>query len=76
MDNEDAQKLEALRRRDSDTVTVVEWLRKNQNSFKKPVIEPAALSVSVKQREFGDAIEAGFNVSQLKVRIRVRLLCL
>ena len=74
MDNEDAQKLDSLKARDADTATVVEWLRRNQNRFRKPVIEPAALSVSVKRREFVDAIEAGFNMAQLKVCFKVMVI--
>jgi hypothetical protein len=68
LDNESQRKLEAMHQWDKNTAEVVSWLRKNQGRFKRPVIEPAALSVSVTDSRFVPAVEAGFNNAQLKVK--------
>ncbi|KAI0722552.1 hypothetical protein C8Q76DRAFT_614426, partial [Earliella scabrosa] len=60
------QKLEALRRYDSDCAEVVEWLRNNRNRFRMEIFEPAVLCVTVPNRSFVDAVEACFSGPQLR----------
>lgn len=45
------------------------WLRleENKKRFRMPVIEPAALSVEVRDPRYAAAVEAAFNPVQLKV---------
>ena len=74
MDDEGARKFDGLRRWDQHTAAAVEWLRNNQSKFKKRVIEPAALSVSVKDLHFASAVETGCNAAQLKVYTNPRLI--
>ena len=67
LDSQSHQKLEALKRSDSDCGAVVEWLRRNQNRFRMEVFEPAVLCVTVPNRGYIDAVESCFGLTQLKV---------
>ncbi|KAI0658644.1 P-loop containing nucleoside triphosphate hydrolase protein [Cubamyces menziesii] len=66
LDSQSHQKLEALKRSDSDCGAVVEWLRRNQNRFRMEVFEPAVLCVTVPNRGYIDAVESCFGLTQLK----------
>ncbi|KAH9884909.1 P-loop containing nucleoside triphosphate hydrolase protein [Cubamyces lactineus] len=66
LDSQSHQKLEALKRSDSDCGDVVEWLRRNQSRFRMEVFEPAVLCVTVPNRGFVDAVESCFGLTQLK----------
>ena len=66
LDSHAHQKLEALRRYDSDCAEVVEWLRNNRNRFRMEIFEPAVLCVTVPNRSFIDAVEACFSGPQLR----------
>ncbi|KAJ7595202.1 P-loop containing nucleoside triphosphate hydrolase protein [Mycena floridula] len=66
LDSADAQKLANLRRWDKDAADVLIWLRSNQNRFKKPIIEPVVMSLTVTDLRYAMAVEACFNANQLK----------
>ncbi|KAI0329648.1 P-loop containing nucleoside triphosphate hydrolase protein [Cubamyces sp. BRFM 1775] len=66
LDSQSHQKLEALKRSDSDCGDVVEWLRRNQHRFRMEIFEPAVLCVTVPNRGFIDAVESCFGFTQLK----------
>lgn len=66
LDNVEHQKLEALARWDPDTADTVRWIRKNKHLFQMEVIEPAAITLRVKDRNYNDAIEALFSSTQLR----------
>ena len=59
---------------DKSTAIVVRWLRQNQNRFQMEVMEPACLSVEVKDPDYANAVEAAFNGQQLRVGITPFLL--
>lgn len=61
------RKLMALEKWDQNTGPVVHWLRENKHRFKMEVIEPAILSVDMKDRRFAAAVESAFSLVQLKV---------
>ncbi|KAL5529915.1 SMC5 [Sanghuangporus sanghuang] len=66
LDDVSLRKLYDFRNFDADAAQVVAWLRENKHRFKEEVIEPAALSVEVKDPKYSAAVEAGFNPGQLK----------
>lgn len=69
LDSVSHRKLERLRAWDRDCAEAVEWLRGNKDRFRMEVIEPAALSVDVKESRFTAAVEAAFTGMQMKVRL-------
>ncbi|CDO77206.1 hypothetical protein BN946_scf184747.g19 [Trametes cinnabarina] len=66
LDNQSHQKLEMLKRFDSDCGEVVEWLRQNKHRFRMEVFEPAFLCVTVPNKAFADAVESCFGGTQLR----------
>ncbi|EJF55700.1 hypothetical protein DICSQDRAFT_175618, partial [Dichomitus squalens LYAD-421 SS1] len=60
------QKLEQLKRFDSDAADVVIWLRSNRHRFRQEIFEPAFLCVTVPNRQYVDAVEACFGDTQLR----------
>ncbi|KAI5121182.1 hypothetical protein M0805_005983 [Coniferiporia weirii] len=66
LDDAAHRRLDALLKWDKDVGEVVRWLRNNGHRFKMEVIEPACLSLDVKDSRFSDAIEGAFSVTQLK----------
>ncbi|KAG9317772.1 hypothetical protein JVU11DRAFT_1992 [Chiua virens] len=60
------RKLENLRKWDPHHAEAVSWLRNNQNKFKMEVFEPPMICCSVPDKRFTNAVEACFNVNQLK----------
>lgn len=58
MENVHAQRLDALQRRDRETVSAIQWLRENQNLFRQPILEPVAVSVNIKDRRYEAQVEA------------------
>ncbi|EJD01702.1 P-loop containing nucleoside triphosphate hydrolase protein [Fomitiporia mediterranea MF3/22] len=66
LDSASHRKLEAFRNWDRAAGDVVAWLRQNKHQFKKEVIEPAALSVDVKDGRYASAVESAFSAMQLK----------
>ncbi|KAI0030174.1 P-loop containing nucleoside triphosphate hydrolase protein [Vararia minispora EC-137] len=66
LEDEAHRKLDNYARFDPDGAAVVRWLRENRGRFRMPVIEPPALSVTVPNRAYADAIEACFNSFQIR----------
>ncbi|KAF8329916.1 hypothetical protein F5887DRAFT_1182074 [Amanita rubescens] len=66
LDNVLELKLQNMHNWDRDTHAVILWLRKNQQRFKMPILEPPAILVNVPNKAFGDAVEACFNSAQLR----------
>jgi chromosome segregation ATPase len=64
------QKLEHVRKWDRDVADTVEWLRGNQHRFQMEVMEPACITLRVKDARFADAVEACFGGRQIRVRWR------
>lgn len=52
---------------------MINWLRQNKHRFRMEIIEPAAVSVTVPNKSYVNAVEACFNFSQLRVRCRPSL---
>ena len=75
LDNAAYQKLKMLENWDRGCAAAVKWLRQNQHRFKMEVIEPAVLSVDLKDPRYADIMDAGFNAMQLKVRLPCDKLC-
>lgn len=61
------RKLQEFSRWDKDAADTVVWLRNNQHRFRKPVLEPPYLSVSVPDRRFVDGAESCLGSNQMKV---------
>ena len=61
------RKLHNMQNWDRDTHTVILWLRKNQNLFRMPILEPPAVLINVPNKAFVDTVEACFNSAQLRV---------
>ncbi|KAK2463737.1 hypothetical protein APHAL10511_004230 [Amanita phalloides] len=60
------RKLQNMRKWDRDVHDVILWLRKNQNQFRMPILEPPAILVNVPNKNFVDTVEACFNSAQLR----------
>ncbi|KIJ69821.1 hypothetical protein HYDPIDRAFT_78852 [Hydnomerulius pinastri MD-312] len=69
LDDERHRKLENLRSWDRDHADAVAWLRNNQHRFKMEVFEPPMICCSVPDKRFTNAVEACFNVNQLKTLV-------
>lgn len=69
LDNVANLKLEALRKSDHTMAThnTIIWLPKNQHRFKEEIIEPAAVSATVTDKNFASAIESCLNRDVLLV---------
>jgi hypothetical protein len=61
------RKLQNLGQDDSDCAAVINWLRLNKHRFRMEIIEPAAISLTVPNKDYVHAVEACFNNTQLKV---------
>jgi structural maintenance of chromosomes protein 5 len=63
------RKIQSLKNWDRDCAEVIEWLLQNKesNEFAKRVDLPAVVGVTVRDRQFINAIESCFNANQLKV---------
>lgn len=68
LDDVSHRKLQNLAKYDPDCAAVIHWLRKNKHRFRMEIIEPAAVSLTVPNKNYVNAVEACFNNSQLKVR--------
>ncbi|KAG6812148.1 hypothetical protein H0H92_004147 [Tricholoma furcatifolium] len=68
LDDIENVKMQNLQRWDRNCHDAVLWLRNNKHKFKMEVFEPALLSVRVPNQNFVDAVEAGFNATQLKAK--------
>jgi hypothetical protein len=70
LDNGMQQKINMLGRWDADCADVVMWLLRNKdtNDFAKRVEIPAAVSVTVRDKHYVNAVESCFNANQLKAR--------
>jgi hypothetical protein len=56
-----------MERWDKDTYDAIIWVRNNRNLFKMEVFETPYMRLSVKRKEYANAVEACFNGNQLKV---------
>lgn len=63
------RKISSLRNWDKDCAEVVEWLLRNKedNEFARRVDLPPVVGVTVRERQFIDAVESCFSANQLKV---------
>jgi hypothetical protein len=68
LDDDSYRKLQNLAQYDPDCAAVINWLRANKHRFRMEIIEPAAISLTVPNKNCVDAVEACFNITQLKVR--------
>jgi hypothetical protein len=68
LDDVSHRKLQSLGKYDPDCANVINWLRQNKHRFRMEIIEPAAVSVTVPNKSYVNAVEACFNGSQLRVR--------
>ncbi|KAG6844359.1 hypothetical protein H0H87_007540 [Tephrocybe sp. NHM501043] len=59
-------KMQNLQRWDKNTHAAVLWLRSHKHLFQMEVFEPAVLSVSVPNKQFVNAVEAGINGMQFR----------
>ncbi|KAH8989237.1 P-loop containing nucleoside triphosphate hydrolase protein [Lactarius akahatsu] len=57
---------DGLAKFDPDCAAVIHWLRKNTHRFRMEIIEPAAVSLTVPNKNYVNAVEACFNAAQLK----------
>ncbi|KAF8437175.1 hypothetical protein L210DRAFT_2358298 [Boletus edulis BED1] len=69
LEDERHRKLESLRKWDRDHADAVAWLRNNQSRFKMEVFEPPMICCNVPDKRFTNAVEACFNVNQLKTLV-------
>jgi len=67
LDDVSHRKLQNLAQYDSDCAAVINWLRVNKHRFRMEIIEPAAISLTVPNKDYVHAVEACFNITQLKV---------
>ena len=68
LDDDSYRKLQNLAQYDPDCAAVINWLRTNKHRFRMEIVEPAAISLTVPNRDYVHAVEACFNIIQLKVR--------
>ncbi|KAN0134136.1 hypothetical protein V8E53_004519 [Lactarius tabidus] len=66
LDDVSYRKLQSLGKYDPDCANVINWLRQNKHRFRMEIIEPAAVSVTVPNKSYVNAVEACFNGSQLR----------
>ncbi|KAH9023034.1 P-loop containing nucleoside triphosphate hydrolase protein [Lactarius deliciosus] len=66
LDDVSHRKLQGLAKFDPDCAAVIHWLRKNTHRFRMEIIEPAAVSLTVPNKNYVNAVEACFNTAQLK----------
>ncbi|KAG6373746.1 hypothetical protein JVT61DRAFT_5888 [Boletus reticuloceps] len=69
LEDERHRKLVSLRKWDRDHADAVAWLRNNQSRFKMEVFEPPVICCNVPDKRFTNAVEACFNVNQLKTLV-------
>ncbi|KAG6841292.1 hypothetical protein C0991_012462 [Blastosporella zonata] len=69
LDDVDNVKMQNLQRYDKNCFDAVLWLRNHKHLFKMEVFEPAVLSVTVPNRSFVNAVEAGFSSIQMRTFI-------
>lgn len=67
LDDVSHRKLQNLAQHDPDCAAVIKWLRANKHHFRMEIIEPAVVSLTVPNKEYVHAVEACFNITQLKV---------
>jgi hypothetical protein len=67
LDDVSYRKLQNLAQQDPDCAEVINWLRANKHRFRMEIIEPAAISLTVPNKDYVHAVEACFNPTQLKV---------
>ena len=67
LDNEAHVKLQNLRRKDQDCADTVVWLRENQRRFRLPILEPACLSITLKDQRYINAVDALISQDNMKV---------
>jgi len=68
LDDVSHRKLQGLAKYDPDCAAVIHWLRKNTHRFRMEIIEPAAVSLTVPNKSYVNAVEACFIGTQLRVR--------
>ncbi|KAI9442797.1 P-loop containing nucleoside triphosphate hydrolase protein [Lactarius psammicola] len=66
LDDVSHRKLQGLAKHDPDCAAVIQWLRKNTHRFRMEIIEPAAVSLTVPNKNYVNAVEACLNNIQLK----------
>ncbi|KAK7029359.1 Structural maintenance of chromosomes protein 5 [Paramarasmius palmivorus] len=66
LDTVDGRKMSNLARWDRDVADVVLWLRQNQHRFQKGILEPAFLSLTVRDQRYADAVESCIGSGQMK----------
>ncbi|VDB97925.1 unnamed protein product [Peniophora sp. CBMAI 1063] len=66
LSNRAQQRLLNLRASEPELVDVLLWLREHQCLFKKKIVEPPIVSLSVTHSKYRDAIEACFSYGQLR----------
>ncbi|KAG5644817.1 hypothetical protein DXG03_007639 [Asterophora parasitica] len=69
LDDVNIRKMQNLHSWDRDCHDAVVWLRKNKEMFKMEVFEPPVLSLTVTDKRFVNAVEAGFGGFQLRTFI-------
>ena len=67
LDDDSYRKLQNLAQVDPDCAAVINWLRANKHRFRMEIVEPAAISLTVPNKDYVHAVEACFNGTQLKV---------
>jgi hypothetical protein len=67
LDDVSHRKLQNLAQYDPDCAAVITWLRANKHRFRMEIVEPAVISLTVPNKEYVHAVEACFNITQLKV---------
>lgn len=69
LDNEAHAKLQNLKRMDRDCAETVDWLRRNQQRFRLPILEPPCLSIRVKDQRYVNAVDALISHDTMKVSL-------
>jgi len=67
LDDDSYRRLQNLAQYDPDCAAVINWLRANKHRFRMEIIEPATVSLTVPNKNYVHAVEACFNITQLKV---------
>ncbi|KAI0287939.1 hypothetical protein B0F90DRAFT_1827934 [Multifurca ochricompacta] len=68
LDDVSHRKLQRLAQNDPDCAAIIHWLRANKHRFRMEIIEPAMISLTVPNKDYVNAVEACFNITQLKAR--------
>ncbi|KAJ4478957.1 hypothetical protein J3R30DRAFT_3657097 [Lentinula aciculospora] len=66
LDSVDHQKLQSLARFNQDTADAVVWLRLNTHRFRKDIIEPAILTLTVPDMRYAPAVESVMSGDRFK----------